>query len=86
MYLALMLSRKNLDINVPKNLLLALLPVGFIEGLILKEPDFGTFVLILAITLIMLYVSGLRLKYFFVFFLLLVPLLISDYPQRPGCG
>ena len=68
LYLAMMLSRKDGDINNLKNLGLILLPVAFMEGLILKEPDFGNFVLIGVITLVMLFVAGLRLKYFLVFF------------------
>jgi len=76
LYLAMMLSRHDADINNLKNLGLLLLPVAFMEGLILKEPDFGNFVLIGAITMVMLFIAGLRLKYFLVFFLLLVPLLV----------
>jgi len=76
LYLALMLSRRESDINNIKQLGLILLPVGFMEGLILKEPDFGNFVLIGVITMVMLFVAGLRLKYFAVFFVLLIPLLV----------
>lgn len=76
LYLAMMLSRKETDINNIRQLSLLLLPVIFMEGLILKEPDFGSFVLIGAITLVMLFVAGLRLKYFAVFFVLLILLLV----------
>jgi cell division protein FtsW len=76
LYLAMMLSRRETDINNLKSLGLILLPVAFMEGLILKEPDFGNFLLIGVITMVMLFVAGLRLKFFAMFFLLLVPLLI----------
>lgn len=75
LYLAMMLSRKESDVNNMKQLGLLLLPVVFMEGLILKEPDFGNFMLIGAITMVMLFVAGLRLKYFAIFFMLLIPLL-----------
>jgi len=76
LYLAMMLSRKESDVNNLRQLGLVLLPVVFMEGLILKEPDFGNFMLIGAITLVMLFIAGLRLKYFAGFFLLLIPLLV----------
>jgi len=85
LYLALMLSRKEADVNNVKNLGLILLPVAFMEGLILKEPDFGNFVLIGIITVVMLFVAGVRLKYFAFLFILLVPLLlllIGSDPMR----
>jgi cell division protein FtsW len=72
-YLAVMLTRKEVDINQPKTLLFLLLPVGVIEVLILKEPDFGNFFLILLMTLILLFIAGLKLRYFALFLLLLVP-------------
>jgi cell division protein FtsW len=76
LYLALMLSRKENDVNNLKYLGLILLPVVFMEGLILKEPDFGNFVLVGGITMVMLFLAGVRLKYFAVFFALLIPLLL----------
>jgi hypothetical protein len=76
LYLAMMLSRKEIDVNNVRSLGVILLPVVFMEGLILKEPDFGNFVLIGIITLVMLFVAGVRLKYFVVFFALVVPLLL----------
>jgi cell division protein FtsW len=85
LYLAMMLSRRDADLDNPRALGLLLLPVVFMEGLILKEPDFGNFVLIGVITMVMLFVAGMRLKYFAVFFLLLVPLLfllIQGSPMR----
>jgi len=85
LYLALMLSRKESDVNNVKNLGLILLPVAFMEGLILKEPDFGNFVLIGVITFVMLFVAGVRLKYFTIFFVILIPLfllLIRIDPMR----
>jgi cell division protein FtsW len=76
LYLAMMLSRKESDVNNIRQLGLILLPVIFMEGLILKEPDFGNFVLVGVITMVMLFVAGLRLKYFAIFFVLLIPLLV----------
>jgi cell division protein FtsW len=85
LYLALMLSRRETDVNNLKTLGLIMLPVAFMEGLILKEPDFGNFVLIGIITLVMLFLAGMRLKYFVVLFLVLIPvflLLIRSDPMR----
>jgi cell division protein FtsW len=85
LYLAMMLSRREGDVNNVKNLGLILLPVAFMEGLILKEPDFGNFLLIAVITLVMLFVAGVRLKFFAFFFALLIPLvllLIRADPMR----
>ncbi|MCU0276058.1 MAG: putative lipid II flippase FtsW [Acidobacteria bacterium] len=85
LYLAMMLSRKETDVNNLRSLGLLLLPVAFMEGLILLEPDFGSFMLIGAITLVMLFVAGTRLKYFAAFFLILVPVLlvlIQGSPMR----
>ncbi len=85
LYLAMMLSRKETDVNNLKSLGLLLLPVAFMQGLILKEPDFGSFMLIGVITAVMLFVAGLRLKYFAAGFLLLLPLLallIHGSPMR----
>lgn len=76
LYLAMMLSRRETDIHNLKGLGLLLLPVAFMEGLILKEPDFGSFVLIGAVTMVMLFVAGLRLRYFAMSLLLLAPLLV----------
>jgi cell division protein FtsW len=74
-YLAWILSRKSEEINNPKALGLMLLPVVFIEGLIIQEPDFGNFILILLITLVMLFVAGLHWRYFLGLFAFLVPFL-----------
>lgn len=76
-YLAWILSRKSEEVNHPKSLALMLLPVAFIEILIIKEPDFGNFVLILLITLAMLFVAGLHWKYFLGLFAFLVPFLYA---------
>ena len=76
LYLAMMLSRQETDVNNLRGVGLILLPVAFMEGLILKEPDFGNFVLIAVITLVMLFLAGLRLRYFALFFLILIPLLV----------
>jgi len=73
LYLAYVLSRKSTDINDIRKLLITLSPFFIIELLILKEPDLGNFSLILIITLILLFVAGLKLRYFFYSFVLMVP-------------
>jgi cell division protein FtsW len=85
LYLAMMLSRRETDVNNIKGLGLLLLPVAFMEGLILLEPDFGSFMIIGVITMVMLFVAGLRLRYFAASALLLAPLLfllIQGSPMR----
>lgn len=75
MYLAYMLTRNHIDINQPLHLLLVLFPVMIVAGLILKEPDFGNFMLILIITVLMLFIAGLRFRYFFAGAAMLIPML-----------
>jgi len=85
LYLAMMLSRRDVDVNQPRSLGLLLLPVAFMEGLVLKEPDFGNFVIIAVVTLVLLFLAGLRLRYFAAVFLVLAPLLallIQSSPMR----
>jgi cell division protein FtsW len=85
LYLAFTLSRKAQDINQWRTLAQILLPIGVIEALILKEPDFGNFLLILIVTVAMLFVVGLQLRYFAAFSVLLVPalyLLVRSDPLR----
>lgn len=73
MYLAFALSRKDFDINDIKKLLITLVPFFVVELLILKEPDIGNFSLILMITLVLLFVAGLKLRYFCYTFVMMVP-------------
>ena len=57
-------QRQSFDINDPVHSLLpALAPVLVMAGLILLEPDMGTACMLLLIALVMLFVSGLSLRY-----------------------
>ncbi len=85
LYMALILGKHNSDVNNLRKLFILLLPVLAIELLILKEPDYGSFFLILLIVFILLFVSGLKLKYLFASFLILVPfstIIIMLNPER----
>lgn len=83
LYLSYVFSQENFTVNNPRHLFLALLPVGVIEGLILKEPDFGNFALVLMVVAVMLFICGLKLRYFAVLLLLVVPLLVVLIKMDP---
>jgi len=83
LYLAFSLTKKKSDVNDPKKLLMLLTPVIIIELLILREPDFGTFTLILIVTVIMLFISGLKFSYLFGGFLFILPSLILVVKMNP---
>lgn len=51
------------DLNHPKNIFLLLLHAGFIIGLVLLQPDYGTAMVFCTIALIMLFVAGISWKY-----------------------
>lgn len=74
LYLSYVLSRETNDVNDLKKLSILFIPFFVIELLILKEPDLGSFFLILLIALIMLYIAGLKLRYFAIGFAALTPL------------
>ena len=85
LYLAFTLSRKAGEINQLRTLCQVLLPIGVIELLILKEPDFGNFLLILIVTGAMLFIAGLAWRYFALAAVFLIPmlfLLIRSDPLR----
>lgn len=85
MYLAFILNRESSDINDIKKLTVLLIPFFVVEILILKEPDLGNFFLLLIIALAMLFVAGLKLKYFFYSSLFLMPivyLIIRLNPEK----
>lgn len=85
LYLSQILSRKGFDINNSKTLLLSLLPVLLMIVLILKEPDFGTVLLIVAVSAVMLFVAGLKLRFFVFFFVSFIPVfavLVKNDPLR----
>ena len=85
-YVADFLSRKQGEMGrFSRGILPALLVVGTICLLILKQPDLGSTVLILSIVLIMMFVAGAKLKYLGVLAVLTVPvfyLLVMRVPYR----
>ena len=83
LYLAYVLSRKTNDVNDTRKLLLLLIPFFIVEILILKEPDVGNFSLILIVAGILLFAAGLRLRYFFYSFLLMVPVFFLFIKLNP---
>jgi len=76
LYMAFALSRRTIDINRPQHLLVILLPVGIVEVLILKEPDFGNFILIMTVVGVMLYIAELKLRYFLGMIGVMIPVLV----------
>lgn len=83
LYLSYIFGRKNSDINNIKKLFIQLIPVFIIALLILKEPDYGTFLLVLSITVVVLFVGGLKIKYFLFSSLFIVPILFSLIKTNP---
>lgn len=83
MYLSYLFGKKKFDVNNIKRLIVLLIPVFVIELLILKEPDYGNFFLILLVTLIILFVAGLKIRYFFVVFLFLFVLVFASLKLNP---
>lgn len=85
-FLAYWLERRGGQINhFSRTLAPALALIGVTIALILKEPDLGTPVAIALITSTMLYLAGLRLRYFLYLFLACLPglyLLIFRVPYR----
>lgn len=73
LYLAYVFSRKDFDINDIRKILIQLTPFFIIELLILKEPDLGNFSLIFLIALVILFVAGMKLRYFLYSFLVMIP-------------
>jgi len=85
MYLALILGRRNVDINHLPRLLVILIPFLVMEILILKEPDYGTFFLLALIAVAMLFVAGLKFRYLLVGAVFALPggyLLLRLDPER----
>lgn len=85
-FLAYWLERRGRDINgMARTLLPALVLIGVVLGLILKEPDLGTPVAIVLVVSAMLYLAGLRLRYFGYLFLASLPalyVLVLRVPYR----
>ncbi len=83
LYLAYIFSRDKFDINDIRKLLLLLIPFFIIELLILKEPDLGNFMLILLVTMMMLFMAGMKMRYFLYTFLFLIPTFIVIIKMNP---
>jgi len=64
LFLAWYLDRRKDKIQEASSLVVPLVVLGLVVLLILKEPDFGTAVLVFALGLILLFVGGVRLKHF----------------------
>ena len=85
LYLASVLGRKNMDVNNLKKLGILLIPFFIAILLILREPDYGSFFLIMAVTTIMLFVAGLKLRFFFLGAMAVVPFsvfMVLSNPER----
>ncbi|MCK4836883.1 MAG: putative lipid II flippase FtsW [Candidatus Aminicenantes bacterium] len=83
MYLSYLFGKKKYDVNNIKKLIVLLIPIFIIELLILKEPDYGNFFLILLATLIILFVSGFKIKYFLISSVLIFSLVFVSLKLSP---
>ena len=85
-FLAYWLEKRGAEINgFLRTLLPALVLVGVVLSLILKEPDLGTPVAIVLVSSALFYLAGLRLRYFLYLFLATLPglyLLVLRVPYR----
>ncbi len=87
LYLSFMLSRKKSDVNDFKKLFFILIPVIIVEILILREPDIGTFALIMLITVVILFVAGLKFRYLLASAVFILPsfvLILQFNPDKMG--
>jgi len=87
LYLSFMLSRKKSDVNDFKKLFFILIPVIIVEILILREPDIGTFALIMLITVVILFVAGLKFRYLLASAFFILPsfvLILQFNPDKMG--
>jgi len=75
LFLAWFLDRQREKITEFKTLAIPMGVVALFAFLIIREPDFGTAVLVLALCLIVLYLGGAQLKHFAMIGLVVVPLL-----------
>ena len=83
LYLSYLFGKKKYDVNNLKKLIVLLIPIFIIELLIFKEPDYGNFFLILLVTMILLFVAGLKFRYFFVAFILISGLTFISLKLSP---
>jgi cell division protein FtsW len=85
-FLAYWLEKNSKEINhLVKSVLPALVVLGVVLGLILKEPDLGTLVAIALVATALFYLAGLHFKYFAYLFLVSLPafyILVMRVPYR----
>jgi len=65
LFLAFFLERKKEKMNHPINLVIPFSVIFLISFLVLMEPDYSTAIVIVIISAIMLYLGGVKIKYFF---------------------
>lgn len=84
-FFIILLSASILSADVKKisNILIMILTIGVSSFLILREPDLGTVFVIIAIMFIILFASGLKLKYLFITSLLCIGTIISAILTSP---
>lgn len=75
LYLAWSIDRKKEKIRELRHLAAPLAVTSLVTILILREPDFGTGVLVFVLGLVVLFLGGMRLKHFALFTLVAVPVL-----------
>lgn len=83
LYLSYIFSSEKFDVNDIRKLLIHLTPFFIIELLILKEPDLGNFMLILLVTMMMLFMAGMKARYFGYSFLFLIPTFLVIIKLNP---
>ncbi len=84
LYLAGFLARHHAIVaSSPRVFLAPVLVLGAISFLLLLEPDFGSAVVMAAITLGMLFLAGVRLRYFLVLFVLLAGAMLALAKAAP---
>lgn len=84
-YISYLLGKKNIDVNNLKKLVLLMMPVVIVELLILKQPDYGNFFLILMVSFFMLFIAGFKIRYLFtifIFFSSLIYVIMKINPER----
>ena len=76
LFLAFFLESRTKSVDDWRHTLLpAIIPAALFAGLIVKQPDLGTSIVCLGITAVILYVAGMRLRYFGYALLPLLPVL-----------
>ena len=83
LYLSYILGKKLDDVNNIRKLSFYLIPFFIVEILILKEPDIGNFLLIFMMLIVLLFVSGLKIRYFFSIAVFMAPVLYLVVKMNP---